>query len=161
MKRYMHLIVALLLAALLAGCAATGPKFVALGQPQADKGTVYLYRSWASFAAMQPFSAYVDERDAGYLYNASYLVLRLDPGPHTLRVWPGLFAKSRELDIEVKAGENAFYQYAFTSNPLTNLFFVDAAIEPRDEASALAGLKALHLSAEAAPHTVSVSAAER
>jgi hypothetical protein len=161
MKRYMHLIVATLLVTLLAGCAATGPKFVALGQPQADKGTVYLYRSWASFAAMQPFSAYVDERDAGYLYNASYLVLQLDPGPHTLRVWPGLFAKSRELDIEVKAGENAFYQYAFTSNPLTNLFFVDAAIEQRDEAIALAALKALHLNEGTAAQAIAVSAAAR
>jgi hypothetical protein len=133
----------LLCAALLVACGAPGPQFSALAPLAPEQGDIYLYRTSVLFAMAQPFSVSLDGAVAGSLYNASYLHFRLPPGKHALLVVPGPLTKTSTLDIDVVAGQAAFFQYDFASSALGNLFFVGSAIEPRDRERALHDLREL------------------
>lgn len=131
-------------AALLCGCAtAPGGKFSQLKNLVPDKGDVYLYRDDAFFAIGDAFSISVDGQAAGSLYNASYLVLRLPPGLHSLKVAPHALAKSSVKEIDVKPGEASFWQFDFVTGPLANAMFIGSSIQSRDPALAVENMKAL------------------
>ena len=130
-------------AALLSGCAATGPQFSGVAKPVEDKGDVYLYRTSALFAVAQSFSVTLDGKDVGQLYNASYLQMRVSPGKHELKVAPGGFSKTSELTIEVEGGKQRFYQYEFATGPIANVFFAGASIQERSQDTALQHLREL------------------
>lgn len=144
LQRMGNLVGILLLGCLLAGCAtATGPKFSGIVKPAADKGNVYLYRTDGLFAMGEAFTVTIDEQQIELLPNASYLHFTMSPGRHALKIKPTALGKTSELAIKVEAGKTQFYQYDFVSGPLGNMFFLGSAIEPRDEAAALAALREL------------------
>lgn len=135
------------LAITLAACAtATGSKFSGVEPSAADEGDVYLYRTSGLYASGQAFSVFLDGKPITDLPNASYIRLRLPPGSYTLKVTPGPMTKTSELTVKVEPGKTNFYQYAFVSNPLANVFFLGSAIELREPAKAIVDLKELQAS---------------
>lgn len=144
MNHAIKTLIVLTLTALLAACAtAPGQKFSGVGKPAADKAEVYLYRGDAFFAMGQAFNVKVNGAEAGQLFNASFLKLKLAPGEHTLTVDPGPLTKSASKTIRVQGGEVGFYEYSFVNGPLANVFFLGAEIEQRDQAKAQEELKSL------------------
>lgn len=139
-------ILLLITSALLACATATGPAFNGVEPTAADKGDVYLYRTSGLYASGVAFSVSLDAKQIADLPNASFVRLRLPPGKYTLNVNPGPLTKTSDLTVQVEPGKSSFYQYAFISNLLANIFFLGSAIEPRDEATALADLKELKAS---------------
>lgn len=144
MNRIIKSLSVLCLAIVLAACAtAPGQKFAGVSKPASDKADIYLYRGDAFFAVGQAFSVEVNGVQAGQLFNASYLKLRLPQGDHILTVNPGPLTKSASKTIRVQGGEVGFYEYSFVNGPLANVFFLGAEIEPREEGKALQDLKGL------------------
>ena len=137
----------LLAAILLTACATAGPKFAGLAAPVPGQGDIYIYRASSAYAIAQSFEVTVDGRPAGKLVNASYLHLRLPPGPHTVVVAPGGPAKPMATRIESKAGTTQFFQWDFEYNlllgTLGNADFPNAALHPRDRERALAEMQEL------------------
>ena len=129
---------------LLQGCStAPARQFVDIVEPDPNKGDVYLYRGDALFAARAFFTVSVDGQEIGDLFNASYLVIRLTPGSHSLSVSPTVISKTSELSIFVKQGETIFYEYDFVTGPLANTLFIGSSIEPRERSFALENMKEL------------------
>lgn len=142
-KRRFGLVAAIAAVSLLTACAATGPQFSGIATPAADKGDVYLYRTSAFAAGGAEFAVSLDEKKIDSIPNAAFLHLRLEPGKHTLQVKPSWPAKASELTIDVEAAKTKFYRYEFVTGLLFNSFFVGAAIEPKEEATALLEMKEL------------------
>jgi hypothetical protein len=119
--------------ALLCGCVtAPGKKFSHLTELVPDQGDVYLYRENDLYAIGDAFPVFVDGQRVGDLYNASYLVLRLAPGLHSLKVAPNELAKSSVTEIDVKPGERSFWNFYFLTGPLANPFYLGSSIRFRD-----------------------------
>jgi hypothetical protein len=137
---------AITLALLVAACAA-GPQFSGVAAPARDQGDVYLYRGSDVFAAAQSFDVTLDGKDAGKLYNASFVHLRLPAGSYVLTVAPGGGATPRSITIRPEMGKALFFQFAFHYErnllPLGNASFPNASIQPRATATALEDLKEL------------------
>lgn len=131
---------------LLACATATGPAFSGVEPTAADQGDVYLYRKSGLYASGAAFAVSLDAKQVADLPNASFVRLRLPPGKYTLNVNPGPLTKTSDLTVQVEPGKSSFYQYTFISNVLANVFFLGSAIEPREDATALADLKELKAS---------------
>ena len=142
--RTIKLVTLLLATTALVACAtATGPAFSGVEPTAADQGDIYLYRVSGLYASGAAFTVSLDGKHTADLPNASYVRLRLPPGNYLLNVNPGPLTKTSDLSVKVEPGKSSFYQYTFISNVLANVFFLGSAIEPRDQAKALADLKEL------------------
>lgn len=145
--RAIKLFALLLITSVLLACAtATGPAFTGVEPAAVDQGDIYLYRKSGLYASGMAFAVSLDTKQVADLPNASFVRLRLPPGKYTLNVNPGPLTKTSDLTVQVESGKSSFYQYAFISNLLANVFFLGSAIEPRDESTALADLKELKAS---------------
>lgn len=115
-SRLAHYGVIFILAVVLAmsSCSRTGgPALAAAGVCGATESGIYLYRRGALAAYGQQFAVLVNGRPAGYLANASYLRLPLNPGSHSLQIVPGGAARTTTVQIQVPAGASAFYEVFF------------------------------------------------
>ena len=130
-------------AVLIVGCAAPGPRFAGVAETPPNLSDVYIYRVSHFFATGQPFSVSVDDKPAGEIFNASYLLIRIPPGLHTLAVSPGALAKTSRITVDAKAGRTSFYEFDFVAGPLANVYFIGSDIEPRTHAQAISDLKEL------------------
>lgn len=130
---------------ILSACAtAPGQKFAGIATPEKKQGDVYLYRTNALFAMGSSFEVTLNSQKVGELYNASYLRLQLAPGSYSLKVSPGVLAKSSDFTIVAEPGKSTFYEYDFVTGPLANAFFIGSSIKPRDSAQALIDLEKLN-----------------
>ena len=127
----------------LAGCNTTGQQFTSLAPLTDRKGDVYLYRTNALYASGSIFPVFVDGVEVGGLLNGSYLVLRLPPGAHRLRVSPPGITFLSEKELNVEAGRAVFYEFAFQTGLLANALYLGSDIEPREQPQAIAALKEL------------------
>jgi hypothetical protein len=135
---------ALVVLTALAACATTpGHQFSSLAPLSESKGDIYLYRGDAFVANAGIFKVSVDEQEVGGLFNASYLLLRLPPGLHRLKVSPGGLGIPSDLEVKVEAGKAVFYEFVFQTGILANHLFLGAEVEPREHAAAVAALKDL------------------
>lgn len=95
------------------GCAtAPGALFAALEPVPAGKANLYIYRKAALYAmgAKYPVTA-ADRTVVGELFNASYLLVSLNPGKHTFTVAEGGWASPKSFEVNVQAGANYFVEY--------------------------------------------------
>jgi hypothetical protein len=130
---------------MLASCAtAPGGQFSRLAETPSEMGDVYIYRQSALYAKAGAFKVTVDGKPAGSLFDGSYLLLRMNPGVHTLSVDPCLTCFSSTLQIQANAGNQIFLEYYFETGLLANSLFIGSSIEPRPIGTATADLKALN-----------------
>jgi hypothetical protein len=145
MNKSIKLFVAASAAVLLSACAtAPGAKFAGISTPEKSRSDIYLYRTSALFSMGAAFDVTLDNKKVGQLYNASYLHLRLEPGTHSIRVSPGVLAKTSDLAIVAEPGKNSFYEYDFVTGPLANVFFIGSSIKTIETKQALADLDKLN-----------------
>lgn len=117
---------------LIASCAtAPGSRFHGVSETPSSSTDLYIYRQRAFFASGQKFNVLVDGRSVGALFNESFLLLRMNPGVHTLTVEPGGPAKISNITVYARPGEKAFFEFDFATGPLANLLFIGSAIEAR------------------------------
>ncbi len=91
----------------LGGCAtASGPSFSRVEAPQPGKAQLYLYRKSALYAMAGKYQvvAVPSGQSLGELSNATYLVLPLDAGKHSIGVMEGYFGP-KTFDIQAEAGK--------------------------------------------------------
>ena len=135
----------LLSAVLITGCAtATGPTFTQLEAPMPNKGQLYLYRKSALYAIGASYAvANVGTKQAlGELFNASYLVVPLDPGKHMFSVDERGFTSTKTFEVQVEAGKNYFVEYDSSKGLLLGWGLLSGSAT-KTEAQALADLKDL------------------
>ncbi|HEX2546302.1 MAG TPA: DUF2846 domain-containing protein [Ramlibacter sp.] len=127
----------------LGGCAAPGAPFATLDPVAPGRGHLYVYRKPALYAFGAKYKVAVDGAPAGELPNASYLVLPLSPGRHTLTVDEGGFARPKTVDVNVEAGRNHFVEYDSSKGLLLGWGLLSGTTA-RSETEALADLKGLN-----------------
>lgn len=135
----------LLPALMMTGCAtAPGPLFTQLQAPPPAKAQLYLYRKSALYAVNAKYivADVLTKRVLGELFNASYLVLPLDPGKRVLSVDERGFASAKTFEVQAEAGKNYFVEYDSSKGLLLGLGLL-SDVAPRTEAQAMADLKDL------------------
>lgn len=102
----------LLLAVFLSGCAATGPVYKPV-ENDPGKALVYVYRGTGFALGGRSAYFYVDGVNVFDLDQGGYSWVSLPPGPYKLKQsWPvDAFAKSTELDLDVRAGEIRYFSF--------------------------------------------------
>lgn len=131
--------------AALAGCAtATGPVFTAIEAPPPGKAHLYLYRKSALYSSGAGF-AVIDtrtKRPLGELFNASYLVLPLDPGKHVISVDERAWANVKSFEVQAETGKTYFVEYDVSKGLLLGFGLLSAS-ETKTQAQALDDLRGL------------------
>ena len=130
-------------AAGLGGCAAPGAPFATLEPVPPGRGHLYVYRKPALYAFGAKYKVTVDGAPAGELANASYLVLPLSPGRHTLNIAEGGFARPKTVEVNVEPGRNHFVEYDSSKGLLLGRGLMSGSTA-RSETEALADLKGLN-----------------
>jgi hypothetical protein len=88
-----------------------GGHFKSLAPVEPEMADIYIYRN-ESFKIQKRFSVKVGNGNAAYLFDGSFLFYRLAPGPYEIVVSPGPMMFNSRLHIDVKAGEQKFYEYS-------------------------------------------------
>ena len=135
----------LLSALAVGGCAtASGPTFSRVEAPQPDKAQLYLYRKSAMYAAGGKYKviAVATSQPLGELFNASYLVLPLEVGPHVIGVEESVLISPKTFEIQAEAGKNYFVEYDSSKGWLLG-WGILSGCEVKTEEQALADLKDL------------------
>lgn len=110
--RFRALLAGLAIVLLAAGCAMPkGPLFAGLQAVPAGKAHVYVYRKWALFSAGAASQVNVDGHLVASIPNASYVLLVLDPGLHSINAGGLLRRFPSTLLLHLEAGRNYFLQY--------------------------------------------------
>lgn len=143
MQRRLLTLGALAAAAVLGACAAaSGPQFSTLEAVPPQQAQLYLYRKAALYASGAAFDVAVDGKAAGKLFNASYLVLPLAPGEHTVGVDERGFTSAKTFRLAAEAGKRYFAEYDASKGWLLGLGLLSGSAM-KSEAEALADLKEL------------------
>jgi len=100
--------------ALLASCSGTPPassdsdasakRFT----PEPGKASLYIARTYDTFASLVPFPVTVDGKEIGYLGPGGYLLVPVGPGQHTVLV-SSILNTDRAV-FEASTGKNYFYE---------------------------------------------------
>ena len=134
---------ALAVAGLLGACAtASGPQFAGLDAVASGQGQLYLYRKAAIYASGAAYDVAVDGKAAGKLFNASYLVLPLTPGEHTVSVDERGLTTVKSFKVTAEPGKRYFAEYDSSKGLLLGLGLLSGSAM-KSEAEAMAELKEL------------------
>ena len=130
-------------AALLGACAAaSGPQFSGLEAVPSGHGQLHLYRKSALYASAAAYDVALDGKAAGKLFNASYLVLPLTPGEHTVSIDERGFASTKSFKVNAEAGKRYFAEYDSSRGLLLGWGLLSGS-SMKTEAEAMADLKEL------------------
>jgi hypothetical protein len=135
-------ILGVLVAAAVGGCAAPGAPFASLEPVAAGKGHLYVYRKPALYAFGAKYHVTADGAKVGDLSNGSYLLLPLEPGKHRLAVDEGGFQRPKSFDVDVQAGQNYFVEYDSSKGLLLGWGLLSGS-KAHSEAEAMADLNGL------------------
>lgn len=120
--------VGLIAAALLAGCAATGPTYQEASAPTSDAALVYIYRPDSLTYGARAAQFFVDDKNVLDVNSNGYSYFYVSPGTYRLRQkWPGFIfgnGDDRELNVPltVKAGQTYFYRFETWSSDNTSTY---------------------------------------
>lgn len=110
MRSSINLAIVAVAIALLSGCAARGPIYKPAEGVPASNGLVYVYRASGFAFGGRSASFYVDGVNVFGIRAGGYSWASLPPGHYKLKqTWPvDMFAKSVEIDLDVRAGETSY-----------------------------------------------------
>ena len=134
---------ALVLAVSAVACAtAPGPLFQEVRAAAPDSGNIYVFRRDRMYGSGESWAVSLDKKPVGDLFNASFLVLDVAPGKHTVKIRPGL-STGYERELSVENGKTYFVELDANTGLLANSLFVGSAIVERTREQALPELKQL------------------
>jgi len=138
--------VAVCLPAALAGCAATGPAFVAPEPPAPGHAVVYVYRAGSIFGAGVKQEVWVGARPVGKMVNGGYMRVEVIPD-NTFVSSPD--CRPVGVHVLLEAGDSAYVQVELVSKTfeLGGRYYLDygCRLVQRSEAEAQAVLRGLHM----------------
>jgi len=111
---YLRVLALFVVAALLTGCAASGPLFQPAPPPDSGKALVYIYRPDGFMLGGRDAHIYVDNKNVVNLSAAGYTHFQVDPGSHIIKQkWPLdlMTFDTLELPLEASAGETYYYRF--------------------------------------------------
>jgi hypothetical protein len=130
-------------ATVLGACAtAAGPEFSKLEAAPAEAAHVYIYRKGAIYASAAAFNVSQDGKEVAKLFNASYLVLPVSPGPHKFGVDERGFTSAKFFEVNAQAGKSYFIEYDASKGWLLGLGLLSSGAT-QTESRALEDLKGL------------------
>lgn len=143
LNRRILLVGALAAATLLGACAtASGPQFSSLEAVPTGQGQLYLYRKAAIYASGAAYDVAVDGKAAGKLFNASYLVLPMTPGEHTVSIDERGLTSVKSFKVAAEPGKRYFAEYDSSKGILLGLGLLSGS-SMKSETEAMADLKEL------------------
>lgn len=142
LKTVTSVLVCLVSAAILGGCASTptGEVFSSLVEPPDSRGLLYVYRLNEYYGGGLKFKVVIDGKEQGDIGNGAYMIIPVEPGKHSIEV-RGLGYKVEPGSVEVPSHELAFLKVA-TKKGLGG-FSATLSLEPATRAQALEGLSGL------------------
>jgi Protein of unknown function (DUF2846) len=140
--RLITIFIACAFALALGGCA-TGAPFTAPAAVPEGQAQVYLYRKSALQSGGQSFTVQVNKKDAGELFNGSYMQLPLAPGEHLVTVKPGPFSKTYEHTVKLESNQTQYLEFELPAFFLANAFMLGSGITAREADKANADLQGL------------------
>lgn len=147
LKNFRTAIISATSIAALLGCSAAGPKFVAgeMESVSAMSSHVYILRESEFFQSGVAPLVKIDEKEVGVLRNGGYIVAKVDPGPHRIRVEWG--PVPRRFKISTEAGKRHYVRIGTETVSVSGTSFSwRVAVDEIPEAKALDALSALNLS---------------
>ncbi len=130
-------------AALALGGCATGAPFVAPAAVAEGQAQVYLYRKSAFQSGGQSFTVQVNKKDAGELFNGSFMQLPFTPGEHVVSVKPGPFSKTYEHTVKLESNQTQYLEFELPAFFLANAFMLGSGITAREADKANADMQGL------------------
>ena len=100
---------------ILAGCAATGPKFTEAPPPANDKAVIYVYRDPSLALGARDVYFYVNGKNVFDLTRKGYSYFYASPGPLDLSAkWPfdiQMFSDPAVKHLDIKPGETRYFRF--------------------------------------------------